>query len=239
MAKIIYYYDKDTFDFIRTGEAMLDPVASSIEKKEVYALPKYATFVPVPLLKDGEGAIFDKDAGKWVVIKSNKGAYKFNSRTGELSIIEDNNALRSYECVVPENLLEDFKANPIKYDIVNGELKNISKIQLYQNRYNIRKYKKLIQEAKEAYTNFRETPVEYKGMKYLPRYIDDYANLVNRNFPMEIWDCTGTKSTLMTKAEFMLLKNFLDDLDTKAYSIKKNAIRKYKKEIERLGGKND
>ena len=238
MAKL-YYYNKDTFDYTGTGEARLDPVATAVEEKDIYVRPKYSTFTPIPVMKQDERAIYSVENDSWTVVKSNKGAVKYNARTGKLSVIEDNNPLRSYECVVPEDILEDFKANPIKYDIVNGELKNISKIQLYQNRYNIKKYKRLIQEAKEAYINFRETPVEYKGHKYLPRYVDDYAILMNRNFPVEIWDYTGTKSTLMNKADFILLKDFLDDLDAKAYSIKKNAIKKYKKEIERLGGNND
>lgn len=237
--KKIYHYDKNTLEFLGSGDAIIDPVASKAAKKEVYTNPKYSTFTKPPILKDNERAVYNKEKDAWDVIKSYKGALKFNAKSGLISRVETNDALRSYECIVPEDLLEDFKANPIKYDIVNGELKDISRIQLYQDRYNIRRYKTLIQEAKEAYIAFRETPVEYKGKKYLPRYVDDYALLINRTFPMEVWDCTGTKSTLMSKAEFSALKDFLDDLDSKAYSTQKNAIKRYKKEIEKLGGEND
>lgn len=237
--KKLYYYDKDTYIYIGEGPANLDPVATKVTGTEVYAKPRYSTFTDVPVLKLGEKAIYNENTDSWDVVKSNQGSYKLNSYTGEIKIIDNNEPLRSYECIVPEEVLEDLKQNPIKYDVVDGNLIDISKSKKHHAKYIIRKYKKAIQEAKEAYVVFRETPVEYHGLKYLPRYSDDYASLLNKTFPMEIWDATGTKSTVMTKAELMQLKNYLDDLDAVAYSIKKHAIKKYKTEIEKLGGDND
>ncbi len=237
--KKIYYYDKDTYNYIGSGPANLDPVATQVTGEEVYAKPRYSTFIEPPVTKLGEQPVYDINTDAWKVVKSNKGSYKLNSNTGIITKIEDNEPLKSYECIIPEEVLQDVKENPIKYSLIDGKLVDISKVQKYQNMYNIRKYKKAIQEAKEAYVIFRETPVEYQGATYLPRYIEDYATLLSRAFPMEIWDSTGTKSTLMSKADLQGLHDYLDNLDKTAYSIKKYAIKKYKTEIEKLGGTND
>lgn len=239
MMKKIYYYDKNTFNYIGSGPANLDPVATQVTGEEVYARPRYSTFVEPPAVKLGEQPVYDASTDSWKAVKSNKGSYKLNANTGLISKIEDNEPLKSYECIVAEEVLEDVKENPIKYSVIDGKLVNISKVQKYQTLYNIRKYKKAIQEAKEAYVIFRETPVKWQGATYLPRYLEDYAGLLSRAFPMEIWDSTGTKSTLMSKAELQALYDYLDDLDKTAYSIKKYAIKKYKAEIEKLGGEND
>ena len=55
---------------------------------------------------------------------------------------------------------------------------------------------------------------------------------------MEIWDATGTKSKLMSATEFDGLRKYLESLDNKAYAAKKNAIKKYKIEIEKLENTN-
>ena len=214
--KKIYYYDKDTYNYIGSGPANLDPVATQVTGEEVYAKPRYSTFIEPPVTKLGEQPVYDINTDAWKVVKSNKGSYKLNSNTGIITKIEDNEPLKSYECIIPEEVLQDVKENPIKYSLIDGKLVDISKVQKYQNMYNIRKYKKAIQEAKE-----------------------DYATLLSRAFPMEIWDSTGTKSTLMSKADLQGLHDYLDNLDKTAYSIKKYAIKKYKTEIEKLGGTND
>lgn len=237
--KKIYYYDKETLNYLGCGPANLDPVATQVTGENVYARPKYSTFTEVPALALGEQAVYNPKKDNWNVVKSNKGSYKLNADTGIITLIEDHEPLKSYECLIPEEILEDVKNHPIKYAVIEGRLVNISKSQRHKGLYNIRRYKKAIQEAKEAYVAFRETPVEFRGMKYLPRYVDDYATLINRSFPMEIWDASGTTSKVMTKAEFQQLKDFLDDLDKRAYSLKKRAIKMYKLEIEKLEKEND
>ena len=232
--KKVYFYNPKTFEFVGTGLAQIDPQATKITGKTIYTKPANSTYVELPKLKDFQIAVFDKEAGEWNVKTSYKGNYKWNINTGNISEITNNEPLKSYEILVDKNMLNDVLANPIKYDVINGKIVDISKMQVYQSKYNIRKYKKLIQEAKEAYIKFQETPVEYDGMTYLPRYIDDYAKLANRTFPLEVWDSTGTKSKVMSANDFNKLRAFLEALDNKAYSIKKNAIKKYKIEIAKL-----
>lgn len=232
--KKVYFYNPKTFEYTGESEARLDVEATKKFGKEIYAEPMNATFIEVPKLKDFQIAVFDIHEGVWNVKASYKGNYKWNKVTGVISQITTNEPLKSFEVLVNKDIVSDVLENPIKYDVIDGEVVDISEMQLYQNKYNIRKYKKLIQEAKEAYTKFQETPVKFEGMEFLPRYIEDYAKLSGRSFPMEIWDCNGTKSKLMSEAEFNRLKSYLETLDNRAYQAKKNAIKKYKIEIEKL-----
>lgn len=236
--KKVYFYNPKTFEYSGEAVAQLDPVATKKRGKDVYALPVNATFVIPPEVEDFKISVYNTDTDTWEQKTSYKGNYKINSQTGIISEITNNELLKSYEYLIDKDILVDVLENPIKYDVIDGKVTDISKMQRYQNKYNIRRYTKRIQEAKEAYTKFQETPVDYKGMKFLPRYIDDYAKLANRSFPMEIWDCTGTQSKLMSANEFAQLRAFLESLDSKAYSKKKNSICKYKLEIEKLEKEN-
>ena len=136
--------------------------------------------------------------------------------------------------MTPE-IYADYRKNPIKYDIKDGKFIDISKTQKYQTLYNTRLYHAKIKEAQDNYDTFLETPVTYKGMSFYPRYIDDFAKLENRSFPREIWDSTGTQSKVMTKAEFLKLKEYLEELVDKAFKEKKEKIKKYKIAIQKLG----
>lgn len=232
----VYFYDKDTFEYKRTGEAYIDPEETKSEGKDVYALPQYATFIKVPSLKPYEVAVFDKEKQLWHVRKSFVGSYKLNTNTGAITKITENGALRTFERLIAKEVYEDYIKNPIKYAIIGNELVNISNTQQYQNLYNVRLYEAKILEAKEEYDKFMNTPVTFKGYEYLPRYVDDYATLINRSFPQEIWDYEGLKSRIMNKSEFIELKEFLENLVNSAYKKKKEAIKKYKLAIKKAEG---
>lgn len=45
---IAYSYNPDTMEFSGTTPCQLDPVRSSLEKKEIYLLPANATFIEPP-----------------------------------------------------------------------------------------------------------------------------------------------------------------------------------------------
>lgn len=233
----VYFYNKDTYEYIRSAEANIDPLETQLKGGNVYLLPANATFMEVPTLRDNEIAIFDKGNGKWVIKTSYKGNYKLNKRTGIISVISDNSLLKSYEILIPKDIAEDYKKNPIKYAEVDGQLVDISKTQKYQNAYNIRLYKKKIRETKDKYDTFLETPVTFKGMEFLPRYIEDFNKLESRDFPITIWDSTGLKSRTMNKQEFNELKKYLENLVDKAYQEKKKRICKYMIEIGKLEDK--
>lgn len=234
--KKVYFYNKETFEYTGSADANIDPLETKLKGEDVYLLPANATFVVPPELSDNEIALYDKTAKRWVKKPSFKGNYKLNTLTGFILPINDNSLLKSHEVLISPEVYRDYKKNPIKYDIIGGELVDISRTQKYQSAYNIRLYHRKIKEARDKYDTFLETPVTYKGLQFFPRYIEDFAKLENRSFPREIWDCTGTKSQVMSKADFLALKSFLEDLVDKAYKEKKEKIKKYKIGIEKLGG---
>ena len=231
----VYFYDKDTFEFKREAEANIDPLETELKGEPVYMLPANATFTAPPETGDYEVAVFEKDNKRWVVKPSYKGNYKLNTKTGFILPIKDNSLLKSYEILMTPEIYADYRKNPIKYDIKDGKFIDISKTQKYQTLYNTRLYHAKIKAAQNNYDTFLETPVTYKGMSFYPRYIDDFAKLENRSFPREIWDSTGTQSKVMTKAEFLKLKEYLEELVDKAFKEKKEKIKKYKIAIQKLG----
>lgn len=233
--KLLYCYNKDTLEFTTIITARRDVLESEKCGYDVFAIPQFATEKEVPTLKDNEVAVFNPEIDNWEVKESYKGKYKLNIRTGAIFLINDNNLLKSYEKLLKDDEAKDALANPLKYEIINGELVNISKTQKYKSRYNKKEYERKIKEAQEEYELFRETPIEYRGHGYLPRYIDDYAVLQFRAFPIEIWDASGEYSKVMNEAEFKALKLFLEKANDQAYKKKKDAIKRYKEAIKQLG----
>jgi len=61
---IIYNYDSITLEYIGESEARLDPEETRIQKKEIWLLPLYATFIkPIKVAKN-KVAVFVND--KWI-----------------------------------------------------------------------------------------------------------------------------------------------------------------------------
>lgn len=230
----VYFYDENTFELLGMGNANIDPMATKRTGKPVYALPANATFTAPPELRDYQIAIYNVLGDEWEVKNTYKGHYKINTNTMVVSRIETTAPLKSYEILIEKDLYPEVKANPEKFDVIDGKFVNIANTQKYQSKYNIRKYKRLIKETEDAYEKFMNSPVEYNGATYLPRYVDDYVKLEGRTFPMEIWDSTGLKSKLMTLKEFRELKLFLEGIANTAYKKKKVAIKQYRNEIDKL-----
>ena len=232
---LVHLYDKDTFLYVGSREAQLDQLESIKKKKEVYAKPRYSTFAELPECPEGKTPIYNVADDSWGLVTSYIGSYLVNTRNGKITKITGNRPIRSYEFVISAEKYEDMVANPDKYVIRDGKLKDISGTQEYQNKLNVQKYKDLINEAKKKYDVFMETPVRYNGQYYLPRYVDDYCKLALRSFPLEVWDYEGLKSKVMTQSEFAKLKKYLEDLVNDAYKEKKEAIKKYKLAMKELG----
>lgn len=232
----LFRYDENG-DYAGVIKPELDPRETALQGKPVYIKYLYTTELCPPTTAENEVAVFNHATGNWTVRKSFKGQYKINTRTGVVSEIDNHDPLKSYELLVSQNTYNDMVANPDKYKVVDGELKDISKTQEYQARKDKEAYEDLIRNITNSYEEFLETPVEYAGKMYLPRYADDYAILLNRGvFPIEIWEFGGLKSSIMSQAELSDLKSFLDDLLNKAYKEKKESIKKYRLAIQQLEG---
>lgn len=232
----VYLYNSETLIYEGEREARLDFLETEKQGKEVYAKPFNATFTAIPELKIGQTAKYIKDEDKWVVVNSNVGKYVINTRLNGVAKVTEERPIRSYEILITEEQYKDMMANPNKYEIKNNKLVDISGTQEYQNKVNIEKYEALIRAEKEKYDIFLNNPVKYNGSYYLPRYLDDYEKLQLRAFPQEIWDANGLTSKVMSKADFVGLKTFLEGLVSKAYKEKKENIKKYKLAIKKLEG---
>lgn len=49
----VYKYNEQTKEYIRTEEAMLDPLETKKQQKNIYLLPANATFTAPPAEKEG------------------------------------------------------------------------------------------------------------------------------------------------------------------------------------------
>ncbi len=65
----VYKYDEKTKEYIGTEQALINPLESELQGKEVYLLPANATFEK-PNLQDGFASIWN---GKWENIEDNRG----------------------------------------------------------------------------------------------------------------------------------------------------------------------
>ena len=65
----VYKYDEQTKEYIGTEQALIDPLETELQGKEIYLLPANATFEK-PNLKDGFASVFN---GKWENIEDNRG----------------------------------------------------------------------------------------------------------------------------------------------------------------------
>lgn len=69
--KYVYKYDEKTKEYLGTAEAMLDPLESQLQQKEIYLLPADATFL-APKLQEGHVSVFDVEEGVWENLEDNR-----------------------------------------------------------------------------------------------------------------------------------------------------------------------
>ena len=65
----VYKYDEQTKEYICTEQALINPLESELQGKEIYLLPANATFEK-PNLQEGFASVFN---GKWENIEDNRG----------------------------------------------------------------------------------------------------------------------------------------------------------------------
>lgn len=66
----VYKYDEQTKEYIGSEQALINPLESELQGKEVYLLPANATFEK-PNLQEGFASVFNN--GKWENIEDNRG----------------------------------------------------------------------------------------------------------------------------------------------------------------------
>lgn len=66
----VYKYDEETKEYLGEETALIDPLETQLQKKDIYLLPANATFEK-PNLQDGFASVFNND--KWENIEDNRG----------------------------------------------------------------------------------------------------------------------------------------------------------------------
>lgn len=67
----VYKYDDQTKEYIGTEAALIDPLESELQKKDVYLLPANATFIAPPEAADGKSSVWDGEA--WQQVENHRG----------------------------------------------------------------------------------------------------------------------------------------------------------------------
>lgn len=68
--KYVYKYDEKTKEYLGKAEALLDPLETQLQQKEIYLLPADATFIS-PAPQEGYVSVFKE--GVWENIEDNRG----------------------------------------------------------------------------------------------------------------------------------------------------------------------
>lgn len=68
--KYVYMYDEKTKEYLGKTEALLDPLETQLQQKEIYLLPADATFSE-PALQEGYVSVFKE--GAWENLEDNRG----------------------------------------------------------------------------------------------------------------------------------------------------------------------
>lgn len=68
--KYVYKYDEKTKEYLGKAEALLDPLETQLQQKEIYLLPAAATFI-APALQEGYVSVFQD--GVWENLEDNRG----------------------------------------------------------------------------------------------------------------------------------------------------------------------
>ena len=68
--KYVYKYDEKTKEYLGKAEALLDPLETQLQQKEIYLLPADATFI-APTLQEGYVSVFKADV--WENLEDNRG----------------------------------------------------------------------------------------------------------------------------------------------------------------------
>lgn len=131
----VYKYDEKTKEYLGTEQALIDPLESELQGKEIYLLPANATFEK-PNLQEGFASVWN---GKWENIEDNRGkeywlqddAYGTPAREmKELGPLPEGATLKA-----PERTLEEVKAAKIAELKTERDSREVQPIEYGGNLY--------------------------------------------------------------------------------------------------------
>lgn len=93
----IYNYHPDTHEYLSSAHADVDPL-----DPDNHLIPAHATSVAVPIIKNGEAAIFSEATQTWSVVPDFRGQTLYDQTTGDAVVIEDLGAFENLVAVKPQ-----------------------------------------------------------------------------------------------------------------------------------------
>lgn len=134
--KYVYKYDEKTKEYLGKAEALLDPLETQLQQKEIYLLPADATF-SAPTLQQGYVSVFKE--GAWENIEDNRGKeywlpedkYGAPAREmKELGPLPEGATLKA-----PERTLDEVKADKVQRLKAERDAREVEPITYNGNSY--------------------------------------------------------------------------------------------------------
>ena len=134
--KYIYKYDEKTKEYLGKAEALLDPLETQLQQKEIYLLPADATF-SAPTLQEGYVSVFKE--GAWENIEDNRGKEywlpedKYGAPAREMK--ELGPLPEGATLTAPERTLDEVKADKVQSLKTERDSKEVEPITYNGNSY--------------------------------------------------------------------------------------------------------
>ena len=132
----VYKYDEKTKEYLGKAEALLDPLETQLQQKEIYLLPADATF-SAPTLQEGYVSVFKE--GAWENIEDNRGKEywlpedKYGAPAREMK--ELGPLPEGATLTAPERTLDEVKADKVQSLKTERDSKEVEPITYNGNRY--------------------------------------------------------------------------------------------------------
>lgn len=134
--KYVYKYDEKTKEYLGKAEALLDPLETQLQQKEIYLLPADATFFS-PNLQQGYVSVFKE--GAWENIEDNRGKEywlpedKYGAPAREMK--ELGPLPEGAMLTAPERTLDEVKADKVQSLKAERDSKEVEPITYNGNSY--------------------------------------------------------------------------------------------------------
>nr|DAQ89429.1 MAG TPA: tail fiber assembly protein [Caudoviricetes sp.] len=134
--KYVYMYDEKTKEYLGKTEALLDPLETQLQQKEIYLLPADATFSE-PALQEGYVSVFKE--GAWENLEDNRGKEywlpedKYGAPAREMK--ELGPLPEDATLTAPERTLDEVKADKVQSLKTERDSKEVEPITYNGNSY--------------------------------------------------------------------------------------------------------
>lgn len=154
----IYYYDKNTKEYLATGICDANPEESKLQEKFVPLVPAFATIEPLPVFdKKCEIPIFENN--KWIIKKDYRKNYKQVDKDLQVFDIQEIGELSDGYYLVENDLATQILDNSTLFKIENNTVLLKSEEEFSAQKLDEAKNIKYQENEKKRNVEFIETPI--------------------------------------------------------------------------------